>query len=155
MERHPNLSLRSCDALSRVRANADTKENMDHYFSFLKETLLDNNLLDKPSYIYNMDETGMPLDHKQPKRIAPKGMRKVHGVSSGNKSQITVVACGNAAGQMIPPMVIFKGEKFNHEWSVGEAPDTLYGMSENGWIDQELYYKNTTSLSSDAFVRWA
>ena len=27
----------------------------------------------------------------------------------------------------------------NHEWSVGEVPNTLSGMSENGWIDQELY----------------
>ena len=37
-------------------------------------------------------------------------------------------------------MVIFKGEQFNHEWSKGEVPNTLYGMSENGWIDQELFY---------------
>ena len=81
----------------------------------------------------------MPLDHKQPKRIAPKGMRKVHGVSSGNKTQITVVACGNAAGHVLPPMVILKGERFNHEWTVGEVPNTLYGMNESGWIDQELY----------------
>ncbi|ORU94636.1 MAG: hypothetical protein A6F71_09415 [Cycloclasticus sp. symbiont of Poecilosclerida sp. M] len=57
----------------------------------------------------------MPLDHKQPKRIAPKGMRKVHGLSSGNKSQITIVACANAAGNVLPPMVIFKGEWFNQQ----------------------------------------
>ena len=82
----------------------------------------------------------MPLDYKQPKRIALKGMKKVHGLSTGNKSQITIVGCGNAAGQTLPPMVIFKGERFNHEWSVGEVPDTLYGMSENGWIDQELFF---------------
>ena len=139
MERYPRLSLRSTDALSRMRANAITKENMDHYFTLLRQTLTDNNLLDKPAYIYNMDESGMPLDHNQPKRIAPKGMRKVHGLSSGNKTQITIVACGNAAGQMLPPMVILKGERFNHEWTEGEVPNTLYGMSENGWIDQELY----------------
>ena len=28
-------------------------------------------------------------------------------------------------------MVIFKGEKFNHQWSVGEVPGTLYG-----WLDK-------------------
>ena len=139
-ERQPRISLRSSDALSRVRANAVTKDNMKKYFSLLKETLVSNNLLDKPSCIYNMDESGMPLDYKQPKRIAPKGMKKVHGLSTGNKSQITIVACGNAAGPTLPPMVIFKGERFNHEWSVGEVPGTLYGMSENGWIDQELFY---------------
>ena len=113
---------------------------MAKYFKLLEETLTEHDLINKPSRIYNMDETGMPLDHKQPKRIAPKGMRKVHGLVSGDKSQITVVACANAAGHALPPMVIFfKGEKLKHEWTVGEVPDTLYGTSENGWIDQELF----------------
>ena len=57
-----------------------------------------------------MDETGMPLDHKQPKHIAPKGMNNVYGPSSGNKSQITILACSNATGTVLPPMIIVKGQ---------------------------------------------
>lgn len=76
MIRHPKLSLRCTDSLSRVRVKAVTKENMDNYFLLLKQTLTDNNLLDKPSYIYNMDETGMPLDHKQPKQQEMKRVEK-------------------------------------------------------------------------------
>ncbi|ORU94637.1 MAG: hypothetical protein A6F71_09420 [Cycloclasticus sp. symbiont of Poecilosclerida sp. M] len=49
MQRHQTLSLRSSDALSRVRANAVTKENMDNYFSLLRDTLTKNDLLDKYS----------------------------------------------------------------------------------------------------------
>ncbi len=135
-QRHPKLSLRTSD---RVRANAVTKQNMSNYFTLLEETLKKHKLFDKPSRIFNMDETGMPLAHKQPKRVAVKGMRKVHGSATGDKTQITVVACSNAAGYTIPPMVIFKGQKFNHEWSTGEVPGTLYGMSDSGWIDQELF----------------
>lgn len=139
MQRHSSLSLRTSDPLSRVRANAVTKENMKNYFDLLEKTLKENDLFDKPSLIYNMDESGMPLDHKQPKRVAAKGTKKVHGPSSGDKSQITIVAACNAAGNTLPPMVIFKGEKLNHQWTVGEVPGTLYGMSESGWIDQELF----------------
>ena len=139
MERHPKLSLRTTDPLSRVRKNAVTEENMKHYFSLLEKTLKENDLLNKSSRIYNMDETGMPLDAKPLKRVAAKGARKVQGPASGDKSQITVVACANGAGHALPPMVIFKGERFNHEWSVGEVPDTLYGMSDSGWINQELF----------------
>ena len=87
--------------------------------------------------IYNMDESGMPLDHKQLKRVAKK---KVHGPASGDKSQITLVACANAAGSVLQPMLIFKWERLNHEWTKGEVPNTLYGMLENGWIDQELFF---------------
>ena len=82
--------------------------------------------MDKP---YNMDESGMPLDHKQLKRVALKWIKKVHGPSSGNKAQITILACANAVGSIIPPMVIFKGERLNYEWTRGEVPDTKYAMS--------------------------
>ncbi len=56
------------------------------------------------------------------------------------KSQITVAACSSASGHTIPLMVTFKGEQFNHEWTHGEFPGTLYGTSEQGWIDQKLFY---------------
>ena len=138
-KRHPEITLRTPDPLSYSRSNAVNQETLDHYFALLCQTLTDNNLLDKPSLIYNMDESGMPLDHKQLKRIGQKGMKKVHGRASGNKSQITILACANAAGTSLPPMVIFKGERFNHDWTRGEVPDTLYGMSPQGWIDQELF----------------
>jgi len=69
-------------------------------------------------------------------------MKKVHGLSSGNKSQITVLACSNAVG--VPPMVIFKGERLDYKWTKGEAPSTVYGMSPQGWIDhvRKIVYKN-------------
>ena len=139
MARNPKLSLRTTDPLSRVRRNAVTEDNMKQYFSLLEKTLTDSNLLNKASLIYNMDETGMPLNAKPFKRVALKGTKKVQGPATGSKSQITVVACANAAGHVLAPMVIFKGEHFNHEWSVGEIPDTLYGMSQSGWIDKELF----------------
>ena len=123
--------------LSRVRANALTEKNMKSYFDLLEKTLEDNGLLNKPARTYNMDKSGMPLDHKQLKRVAEKGTKKVHGAASGDKSQITLVTCANAAGHVLPPMLIFKGERLNHEWTKGEVPNTLYGMSENGWIDQD------------------
>ena len=114
LERNPKLSLRTTDPLSRVRKEAVTEENMNNYFSLLQKTLTDNDILNKPARIFNMDETGMPLDAKQLKGVALKGIKKVQGPASGNKSQITVVASANSSGYVLPPMVIFKGERFNH-----------------------------------------
>ena len=89
----------------------------------------------------------MPLDHKPPLVIAHKGMKKVYCRTSGNKGQITVIACANAAGIILPPMVIFNGQRFNQEWRVGEVPNTLYGMSDKGWTDQELRFLDDRTLS--------
>ena len=36
-------------------------------------------------------------------------------------------------------MIIFKGERLNHEWTRGEIPNTVYGMSPQGWIYHELF----------------
>jgi len=65
----------------------------------------------------------------------------VHGPSSGNKAQITILACANAVGTMIPPMVIFKGERLNYGWKRGEVPDTKYAMSSQGWTDHKLFFE--------------
>ena len=121
------------DPLSYARSTAINPEKLSAYFDLLEKTLTlkETNLLDKPTFIYNMDESGMPLDHKQLKRIALKGSKKVHGQASGNKFQVTIVACASAAGTVLPPMVIFIGERLNHKYTKGEVPGTLYGMSPN------------------------
>ena len=53
--------------------------------------LINHGLKDKPSQIYNCDESGMPLQHKMPKVITTKGIKKVRQCSSGNKTQITIL----------------------------------------------------------------
>ena len=55
--------------------------------------------------------------------------------SSGNKTQITILACANAMGNMLSPMVIFKGEHFNHDWVKREAQNALNGMYVSQWLD--------------------
>ena len=81
----------------------------------------------------------MPLQHKVPKALAVKGAKKVHQVSSGNKTQITILGCASATGQVVPPMVVFTGKHFNAQLSNDGVPGTLYGMSPNRWMDQELF----------------
>ena len=139
MERQPDLSLRKGDATANVRMDCLNSETMKRYFDLLKEVLEENELLDSPAQIYNVDETGMPLDHRPPKIIAKRGQKKVRYRTSGNKSQITVIGCVSAAGQAIPPFVIFAAKSLNFDWTVGEVPGTTYGLSDKGWVDTTLF----------------
>ena len=66
-------------------------------------------------------------------------MKKVRQITSGNKTQITVLVCTSASGQVLPPMVIFSGKIFNRALNEGEVPDMFYGMSDSGWMDMELF----------------
>ncbi len=62
-ERWPALSLRKGDSFSLAREKMTCPEVFKSYFEFLKEPLLEYNLMDKPSQIHNCDESGMPLEH--------------------------------------------------------------------------------------------
>ena len=139
--RRPTLSLRKDDGFSHARADNTKRDVFVSYFELLKATLIENDLLDKPAQIYNCDESGLPLDHKMPRVIAKREAKKIRLRTSGNKTQISILACGSAVGAMIPPMVIFADKKFNYDLLLGEVPGAFYGMSENGWMDQELFSK--------------
>ena len=123
-KRHPELVLRTSAILSLSRASASTKECIDNYFDVLEKVLNDNDLRDQPSLIFNMDETGIPLDPKPLKTIHERGEKNPMSITSGSKSQVTVVACVSAAGQTIPPIIIWKRRTMSPDMAVGELPGT-------------------------------
>ena len=84
--------------------------------------------------MFNMDESGMPLDPPSLKVVTSAGIKP--GFCSGNKAQVTVVACCNAAGYVLPPMVIFDRKTLKRELTTGEVPGTMYSLSS---IDTELF----------------
>lgn len=98
-----------------------------------------------------MDESGFPLDPKSLKTIHVRGDHNPYTISSGNKTQITVVGCVSAAGQCLPPMVIWDRKTLKPELTIGEVPGTLYGLSTKGWMDQHLFEK----WFSRHFLRYA
>ena len=137
--RHEQISLRTGERLPYVRMQSSTPRIINNYFDLLYDTLSSNNLLEKPCLIFNVDETGMPLDPPALKVVAPRGVKHSQVVSSGDKSQITVVGCCSAAGFAMPPMVVFDRMKLRPEHTEGQVEGTTYGLSKSGWIDTELF----------------
>ena len=80
-------------------------------------------------------------------RSRPLGQKGIHKlgsrnpvvITSGDKTQITVVGCVSAAGYCLPPMVIWDRKTLAPSLTVGEVPGTVYGLSPKGWMDQELF----------------
>ena len=48
----------------KVRANATNAETFSEHFIILEKTLRNNGLTNKPASIFNINKTGMPLNHK-------------------------------------------------------------------------------------------
>ena len=127
LRRNPQLSLRAADGTANVRMDALSKKNLDYYFNLLKMEFDKYDFYGHPEAIYNMDETGVPLEPRPPKVLAKKGQKKVRYRTSGTKAQITVVGCGSA--------FCSKSDR-----STDEVSGTRYAVSDNGWINQELFH---------------
>lgn len=85
---------------------------MARYFHELGNIIQSLNLKDHPSRIWNIDETGITMSQKPNKVLAKKGAKTVHGKVSMSRELITVIACGNANGDYLPPhFVIPKKER--------------------------------------------
>ena len=138
-KRHPEVTLRKSAPLSIARMKGSHKMAIDKYFDILEDTLTENDLYAFPHQIFNMDETGMSLDCKPLKTIHRRGAKNPTHIPGTTKSNVTVVACAGAGGQCLPPMVIWKGKRIRPELAEGEVRGTLYGLSENGWMDQGLF----------------
>ena len=139
MKRNPSLRLRSGDATAKVRMDALNKESITAYFDLLKSLYDQYNFYGHPEAVYNMDETGVPLEPRPPKVVAKKGQKKVRYCTSGTKAQITVLGCGSATGQIIPPFIIFAAKQINPLWTKNEVSGSSYAVSDKGWVDQELF----------------
>jgi len=56
------FSLHRTDSTTHVLMDAINKDSISSYYNLLEFTRKEHNLEDCPGQIYNMDETGMPLD---------------------------------------------------------------------------------------------
>ena len=64
---------------------ASDPEIINNYYDLLECTLCDNDLMEKPAQIFNLDETGMPLDPSPPLVVARRSQKHPSAVGSGEK----------------------------------------------------------------------
>lgn len=83
LERQPKLSLQRGDSTAHVHMDVINKQTLNYYFSLLEDVLKTSGLLDKPQQIYNVDESGVPLNPKPPNVVTKKGSKKVSYRVSG------------------------------------------------------------------------
>ena len=130
--RHPELTLRTA---SYARKSASDSAALHKYFDELEETLRANNLLNEPTLIFNCDKTCMPLQYVPSSVIVPRGAKHASSVTTGNKAQVTVMACVSGSGNVLPPLVIFDRKTLKKEMTEGEVPGTMHVWTHGFWLD--------------------
>ena len=137
--RNPNISLHRPESLGYARVMCCSSEVLTKYFDLLEATIKENGLEGKQCQIFNCDESGFPFDADLPMVVVEKGKKHPYSYVTGEKGQVTVLFCCSAGGYVIPPMVIFDRKSLKIEMTEGEVPGSMYGLSDSGWMDGELF----------------
>jgi hypothetical protein len=103
--RHKDFSLRKTNPIKRTRAGL-TREIVMAFFENYKKVVEGV----PPENIYNYDESPLHDDPGSSKCIYRKGTKYPEKVQNSSKECISVMFCGNAAGEMVPPMTVYKAK---------------------------------------------
>ncbi|KAM4620718.1 uncharacterized protein ACJ7VT_007344 [Polymixia lowei] len=101
----------------------------------------EHGLREKPCQIYNCDEKGFKLDSNRRKGIVSRGTKHGNKQAQGTRDHITILVCFNAAGEDVPPFIIYKGGYPRATHNEEAVPHIAYGKSQTGYINSEVFRK--------------
>lgn len=139
MIRQKQLSVRTPQGLSYVRAKGFTQEAVSEFFGIYEPVL--EKIKHSPSRVYNCDETGITVvQHKHTKVIGLKGKKQIGALQAAERGAlITVVTCMNPAGHFIPPLIIFPRKNMKQELMDGTPLGSISACHPSGWIQSDLF----------------
>ena len=74
------------------------------------------------------------------KIVGKRGMKGSSQITRGERGQLqTVVMATNAAGDYIPPKIIYKGKRMLPELEKDFPPETIVRLSESGYVNKALF----------------
>lgn len=128
--------------LEMCRAKVN-KTKLDTWFVNFRQFLSNHDLLDKPKRIWNADETGFSMGSVPGRVIGPlkSNGHKVPHVSGGHsKQRHTVMFCGNASGDIIPPYFVYPEPKpKGYNPMTGGIDGSKVSYTKKGWMDTATF----------------
>ncbi|KYN15781.1 hypothetical protein ALC57_11987 [Trachymyrmex cornetzi] len=133
--------MKKAEYLSKKRAVV-TEQYIRSWFSEVQILLKDNlEVLEKLQRVFNADETAMYLVPKGGLVITEKGKPTYDVFTSNNKENVTTLFTVNAAGEIAPPLTVFKYERLPQACSFKAPSGWGIGKSENGWMTYSVFYE--------------
>ena len=93
----------------------------------------------EPHNLFNYDETNVTDNPGVKKVIVRRGLRRVERKTEHSKQSISVMFCGSATGEYLPPMVVYKARNLYSSWTEGGPDGAVYDVTDSGWYDWRTF----------------
>lgn len=134
IKRHPELSVRFAENVKRTRAAVD--ENMlRSFFENLESEIADV----APTNLWNFDETNLTDDPGKKKVLVKKGCKYPELIRNASKTSVSIMFSGNAAGELLPPYVVYRATNMWSTWKENGPKGCRYNASPSGWFDANIF----------------
>jgi len=139
LQRHPELKVKKPEGLSAARAQAVNEHKVNDWFGTLKGLMEDCDIFQRPTHIWNLDESGLQ-DVFQSRRAVGETGKPLYQLQAAEKGDTTtIVPVFNAVGTVATVMVIFKGARLKPDLYSGMPSGMILRCSKDGWINKELF----------------
>jgi hypothetical protein len=144
-DRHPELAAREAQVICRVRNQVSDDIVVTTYQTVL--AAIQTHGLDS-ARIYNVDETGFYTRHRSTRVLALKGSRNVWTHEAPPSFHLTIVACGNAAGEYVAPTFVMAGQRLQRSlWEALTVAGAQITTTATGFMTSALFLKWLSSFS--------
>ena len=147
LRRHPKLSQKIEENSTERRAPL-SEERLKNWFLEVKKLLVEKELLNiHPSRIFTCDEAAFFLSPEDDKVLIQRGSKTVYNLAKSNdKECLTSMFTANAAGNLAPPIVMFRYQRIPYSITTSIPGNWAHGNSENGWMTGRTFYDYITGI---------
>ncbi|KAE9247911.1 hypothetical protein PF004_g4107 [Phytophthora fragariae] len=137
MGRHPDLTNRSAQLLSKTR-NAVEFEDIRLLFSSMAKVIIETGA--SADQIFNVDETAFCKASKSKRVVAVRRSKNVWATTPTTSFHMTIIACGSAAGFVVPPVFIFPGKTVKLDILNGcDVAGAAVSVTQSGFLGMTLF----------------
>lgn len=152
-KRHNEITQRHSEVINRGRAKV-TEEKIRGWGNGLREYLKEEkalDILDDPTRIFNADESGFRTNPDTGLVLGPINYEHFYIVKDGSeKENISALFTASAAGEIVPPCIVFPYVRIPREIAMNCNPEWSVGRSPSGWMTGQVFF----GYIGNTFIPW-
>ena len=113
---------------------------ISQWFDLLKKIQMEVGIV-SPAKIWSGDETGVQNVPKEIKVLGIKNIRTFQQVSSEQGEMSTILSFVNALGNVVPPMIIHKGQRVQDTWKIKAPGNIRISATTKGYITKSKFHE--------------